>query len=111
MRDYENMSDFDINSSIAEAMGSKKLDSHCNAELLPSLKNVVVTDFGCKDYCNNPSDIMPLVVEARIDLSFGKATVLNMASKGDIYYRTRNIYRAAAVAWLKIKDTENEAAT
>ena len=58
---YDDMSDFEINKEVAKHCGSKKAERHCNASITVSLSRCVVTDFGVKDYCNNPSDAWPII--------------------------------------------------
>jgi hypothetical protein len=53
--------EFDINKRCAELMGSKSNKGHHNAGILISLKNAVITEFGAKNYCNNPSDTWPII--------------------------------------------------
>lgn len=60
--DYENMSDFEINKRVAEALGKFEYVSDHNLEggsavLCDSLR-------ACDeyDYCNNPSDAWPLLL-------------------------------------------------
>ena len=53
--------EFDINKQCAELLGSKSNKSHHNAGILKALRNAVLTDFGVKDYCNNPADTWPII--------------------------------------------------
>lgn len=60
------------------------------------------------DYCNNPSDAWPIIVENKIGVTFLKAeTCVVLANNGDFYARSRNPLRAAMICFLKMKDAEN----
>ena len=110
MKDYNEMSDFEINVLVAEKLGvGAKIEDGC---LFTSKKhageNVIsVTTF--TDYCNNPADMWPLIFENKIDVcfidsanswtSFGLTkNKLLVDSSGD------NPLRAAAIVYLMLKD-------
>ena len=54
-------SEFDINKRCAEILGSKSIEVHPNAKIIESVKYSVMTDFGKRDYCNDPSDAWPII--------------------------------------------------
>jgi len=54
-------SEFDINKRCAEIEGFKCIKSHPNAKIINSVKNSIVTEYGKKDYCTNPSDTWPII--------------------------------------------------
>lgn len=56
MIDYSKMSDFEINAAVSMAMLTRAKN--------PSSKHVVVND-----YCNNPADAWPIIVENRIRIN------------------------------------------
>ena len=57
----EEYSEFDINKRCAEILGSKSIEVHPNAKIIESVKYSVMTDFGKRDYCNDPSDTWPII--------------------------------------------------
>ena len=115
MNKYDEMSDFEINGSIAVRLGSNKCSKHCNASILISLKNAVVTDFGVKDYCNNPADMWPIVFDNDISLISAGGDKGYYANNGYLHhsgsifddtaeYYSENPLRAAAIVFLMMKD-------
>lgn len=92
---YEEMSDFEINCRIhAEVMQISGLNS-----------------FKAKDYCNNPSDAWPIIVENHIAVVPYQYTVpqawptaFGLASK--FTTEDRNPLRAAMIVFLKMQETK-----
>ena len=112
MNDYSEMSDFEINKMVAAKLG---VDAKCeDGCLFTSKKHVgenVISVTAVTDYCNNQSDMWPIIVENKIDVcfidsanswtSFGLTkNKLLVESSGD------NPLRAAAIVYLMIKDEE-----
>lgn len=97
MKNYEEMSDFEINCRVhAEVMQISGLNS-----------------FKAKDYCNNPADAWPIIVEHEIDViqNNGKDCPLAtnsavMMFRGDDVFicQNENPLRAAMVVFLKMNE-------
>lgn len=93
--EYEEMSDFEINCRIhAEVMQISGLNS-----------------FKAKDYCNNPSDAWPIIVENHIavvpyqyTIPQAWPTAFGLASK--FTAEDRNPLRAAMIVFLKMQETK-----
>ncbi len=53
------------------------------------------------DYCNNPSDAWPIILDNMIDISFLKCEQNTaLSSNGDDYVRDKNPLRAAMIIYL-----------
>lgn len=91
MKDYASMSDFEINCRVhAEVMAIAGLDS-----------------FKAKDYCNNPADAWPIIVENRIRVNpvlYTKWMAEDYLE--DISHTGENPLRAAMVVFLMMKEGE-----
>jgi len=96
MTNYDDMSDFQINKAVAEAQGF-------NAYHLED-----------KDYCNNPSDMWPIIVEHNILIRPRPETDIGEPFASDIrgIHVTRcidnnGLLRAAAIVYLKMEEAKN----
>ena len=113
---YETATDFDINKAVAEALGRNIADEQYldygdrdeNIVLSPTMtdKNAGV------DYCNNPSDAWPIILENRISIIFTDIPKIERAEKnyGSGYvqsvvarHRNENPLRAAMIVFLKMQ--------
>ena len=87
---YSELTDFEINKLV----GFKK----------KSIKKGRIDNFYlnfCPDYCNNPSDAWPIILENKIDIAFLKCEPdITVASNGDDYIRDKNPLRAAMIVYL-----------
>lgn len=100
---YEQMSDFEINKSVAELLsvnlGVGSIESGC-----------VVWDesFNEIDYCNNPSDAWPIITENHIHICFGSelTTAKAFTCTELVEVVDKNPLRAAMICFLKMKDAE-----
>ena len=102
----ENMSDFEINKAIACTQGMD----------YSGVTESMVHDYNMRDYCNNPSDMMPLVFELGIELSplFCGEWVASLVNTyeydeepiydGDYQSVHNNPLRAAAIVYLLMRD-------
>ena len=108
MKDYNEMSDFEINKLVAGKLGA---DAKIEDGRLFTSKNhagenaISVTTF--TDYCNNPADMWPLIVENNIWIQ------PDMVGDGywhshceDFWAKDKNPLRSAAIIYLMIKDAE-----
>lgn len=91
--EYEEMSDFEINCRIhAEVMQISGLNS-----------------FKAKDYCNNPSDAWPIIVENHIAVvpyqyTIPQAWPTAFGAASTFTTEDRNPLRAAMIAFLKMRE-------
>jgi len=111
---YEELSDFEVNKAVAEALYPKLLDFDRGGNVLEDGKTIFVLNSGWMDYCNNPSDAEPIIVENRISI------LSNTVMGGGKYWQalderrqfeashTTNRLRAAMIVFLKMKESDNE---
>ena len=117
MMKYEDKSDFEINGMVAVILGSNKCSRNPNSKVLSSLRSMVMTDFGGKDFCNNPSDAWPIIVDNGMDIetphpelgNTGTVTIYN-PSGTDWYIDFKageNPLRAAMIVFLKMREPKS----
>lgn len=97
MKNYEEISDFEINCRVhAEVMQISGLNS-----------------FKAKDYCNNPADAWPIIVEHEIDViqnngqdcALATNSAVMMFRGDDVFIcQHENPLRAAMVVFLKMNE-------
>lgn len=76
MTDYSKMSDFEINKAVAEQLYKEKPSLIVQRDVPSRPAVTVFCDIGdgeivsilCADYCNNPVDAWPIIVENKISL-------------------------------------------
>lgn len=130
MKDYASMSDFEINKLVANSLGNVQVgqvsdeiggsevqytvykNSGLNREGMVNMRPCLIK----KDFCNNPADAWPIIVENGITLAFqdGNWWADNLAywvdgvewSIGGII--GKNPLRAAMIVFLMMKESENE---
>lgn len=115
---YSGLSDFEINKLVAEALGESVTDNQ-SASLKVKSSSVLISSIcggSCeRNYCNNPSDAWPVIIENKISLTYemnewAASTGFNVDSNGITHYRlwemNKNPLRAAMIAFLMIKDVE-----
>ncbi|MGP2833579.1 phage protein NinX family protein [Serratia nevei] len=102
MNDYSKMSDFEIDKAVAEITGdSKPTDEEWGINrIIP-------------DYCNNPSDAWPIIVENKINIEWHewkggefKPYALNNETMKSSY--DDKPLRAAMIVFLMMKDAESK---
>ncbi|MEY0253008.1 phage protein NinX family protein [Morganella morganii] len=127
MNKYRDKSDYEINKLIARLNDGIHIDDEitdidCYIQSQSSPSSVLSCNghisYLIYDFCNNPSDAMPIVIENGISLIFDtgcKAWVAGIAYWVDgcewqISYEVErmNQYRAAMELFLMMKDAENE---
>ncbi|ENG5919642.1 DUF2591 family protein [Serratia marcescens] len=114
MTDYSKMSDYEINWRVAEEKG---LSVDHNASVILPQTYCGHDENGCKyewrmrDYCNNPADAWPIIVENKI-------SIISMHSGGDgwqidagedeefVLHQQSNPLRAAMIVFLMMKEAE-----
>ena len=104
------ISDYEINKRLAEIILGKEIKENNytfrSGESLyydcGTKRNILV-----RDYCNNPSDIMPLVIEHKVHTAFnGKSWYAESWSNGYSRGESENYYKAAALCLIKTLDNE-----
>ncbi|MGJ5663121.1 phage protein NinX family protein [Morganella morganii] len=123
MSKYRDKSDFEINKAVAEVINPGKIFTQAYS-FGDTCGNSVqwiggYAEYIHVDYCNNPSDAMPIVIENGISL-FAPG-LSGMWTAGYVDYETdreygvdnyeainKNPYRAAMEVFLMMKDAENE---
>ncbi|QHJ76733.1 MAG: hypothetical protein [Bacteriophage sp.] len=95
MTDYSKMSDLDINVLVGEIQG---------------FANKIAALNGMRDYCNNPADAWPIIVENKINIDFRDSIkagpMARLCRDNGIYAVDKNPLRAAMIAFLMMKDAE-----
>ena len=105
---FSELSDFEINKLVAEALGDyTPVPEGCESEVLGSVEcyyGKTIGIFQChNDYCNNPNDAWPIILDNRIDLTALKCEPKTwLASNGDFYFRDENPLRAAMIVYLQL---------
>ncbi|MBT0394872.1 DUF2591 family protein [Morganella morganii subsp. morganii] len=126
MNKYRDKSDFEINCQVLATFepdiehmclsNDKKSFYHCGFDGNGFYETTI------PDYCNNPADAMPIIIENKITVAYDKlyetwcAHVGSVMGDGDwdysiepvINYCDDNYYRAAMICFLMMKDAENE---
>lgn len=122
---YEGMSDFDINKRVAELMGArvpKDYESnpylHVNGNSIQQLNmdGTKIEGVLVPDYCNNPSDAWPIILENGISLNkwnpydpYWSADVEHpqpTSTYNTIEIENENPLRAAMICLLKMKEKQ-----
>ena len=113
MKDYSEMSDFEISGYVSMYEHGfswiefdDEMASHvkCGNEGSPGFAIVEV-----KDYCNNPSDAWPIIVDNKIWIQpdmIGDGFWHCMDCNDDIHAKDKNPLRAAMIVYLMMKDGE-----
>lgn len=111
MKDYSNMSDFEVCGYVSMHENGfswiefdDEMASHvkCGNEGSPGFAIVEV-----KDYCNNPSDAMPILIENRISLTWVNGECRASSVKAGYHeFSCGNALRAAMIVYLMMKDEE-----
>ncbi|UVD32335.1 NinX [Vibrio phage vB_VaM_H2] len=102
-KNYEEMSDFEISRNVARALGiGLGLRRVRDNELAVRLKNGII-----KDYCNNPSDAWPIIIENKICINaYGSGDGWSSTTDTSFFVDDDNPLRAAMICFLKMKDNE-----
>lgn len=117
MKNYEEMSDFEINSAVHNALLGKPYELTFNGDGKITWKDkerggvwetgiVQYTKNGLHDYCNNPSDAWPIIVDIKISLTCHQSrgewsAVFNTEN---ICFHANNPLRAAMIVFLKMNE-------
>lgn len=112
---YEDMTDFEINKAVAEALYPDLLNFDRGGNVLDDGKTIFVLNSGWMDYCNTPSDAWPIIVENRIDIrhryteqgeDIAHATALIGDDEDYLFWSSGdNLLRCAMIVFLKMEAT------
>ena len=108
MKNYENMSDFEINAMVSKILfGSSMVDFDCNPfpENCSGFSYETERGFYSFNGCNNPSDAWPIIFENEISLVVVEEGVW-VARFGSVFYESSNPLHAAMMVYLKMKDED-----
>lgn len=102
MNKYRDKSDFEINKAVAVSLSAEfQFDD---------IREKLYTDIFCNteiDYCNNPADAMPIILDNKIDLTHLVGDMV-CAKHKEYWCIRKNPYRAGCEVYLLMKDAENE---
>lgn len=122
MTDYSVLSDFEINKRVFKAvMGAKPLGYPHNADGR-SVGNEANGNYKWYDYCNNPTDAMPIIIENKISIAFDTnenewlawgdfefdQCGWDMINEPTIYCSHANPLRAAMIVFLKMQENNHD---
>ncbi len=114
MTDYSKMSDFEINKLVAEQLYEDKPSLIVQRDVPSRPAVTVFCDIGdgeivsilCADYCNNPADAWPIIVENEISINYWRHGRLEADRYGIHTVEDKNPLRAAMIVFLMMKDAE-----
>ena len=106
---YEEMSDLQINLLVANAVGVDAVEN--SGVVFGAVRHEgsnVVSVIGVVDYCNNPSDAMPILTENKIGFKWvnGSCTASSVL-RGYRESESENPLRAAMIVFLMMEDAKN----
>lgn len=102
---YEEMSDFEINKIVAEALGMELSSDHSGQYV-----GVISRSDGCRpsykhvNFCNNPSDAWPIIMECKIDIQHRDGFNTPCAKHCDLMIANKNPLRAAMIVFLMMQE-------
>lgn len=111
MSDWKNKTDFEINKAVALLVGlSVDSEQHCPH----GRDGVVLCHDECGisvaiDYCDNPFDAWPIIIENNISIRLRRGMFKNenycnpIARSGNVWCSDKNALRAAMIVFLKLK--------
>ena len=115
MSDYSELSYFEINKRVAEALGFDVVNEQINEVVgeMWVIKNGRGVRNGLPNYCSNPADAWPLILESGIGIkqNFSNDDWLASPRKyddGHMMQIDENPLRAAMIVYLMMKEREHE---
>ena len=118
MKNYKEMSDFEINRIVAIKLGHKSY--HEDGSYTNDGRNVTVKGNGIIGWfnpCNNPSDAWPIIVKNKISLITDETTnewttgrIIDFTDETAYKYNTQDLkpLRSAMITFLMMKEKEQE---
>lgn len=110
MMNYEGMSDFEINKRVAINRGGYQGHvEHMQHGVKESDRASHGLLFTERDYCNNPSDAWPIVIQNKVTVFSPNDThddSLWMAELGEFSHFSINPLRAAMIVFLMMRDEQ-----
>lgn len=121
MKNYEEMSDFEINNNVAKALGLdiKEYQDRSGSMVWFTVKNKEGNDYfdyiDYKDFCNKPEDAWPIITENKISIMFDSTDTryeggyyewcdaISSCQKFGIQHQS-NPLRAAMIVFLKMNE-------
>lgn len=104
--DYSKLSDFEINKLVAKTIGA--VDVRQLKNMINEVYCKIDGKRSFKDFCNNPSDAWPIIVENKISIwSQGSSSDLFCAfwqSEENLKHTSDNPLRAAMIVYLMMQD-------
>ena len=118
MNKYSDKSDYEINKLIARLNDGIHIDDEitdidCYIQSQSSPSSVLSCNghisYLIYDFCNNPSDAMPIIIENGISMvRVNNEWSARQFNNHCIEVNDSNYYRAAMICFLMMKDAENE---
>ncbi|MGJ3349460.1 phage protein NinX family protein [Morganella sp. Je.2.23] len=107
MNKYRDKSDFEINKAVAIALGAYEVATDIFIDKNRRYEFDKPKSQFFFDPCNNPADAMPIIIENGISMiKSSGGWICCHGAAGVIEHE--NLYRAAMICFLMIKDAENE---
>ena len=105
---YETMSDNELNTMVADLRGGYAGNVHGSESKVkvsdPDSGGLFYTEV---DYCNNPSDAWPIVMEYKIDIQHRDGFNTPCAKHCEHMYPDKNPLRAAMVVFLMMQESKS----
>lgn len=112
MNKYRDKSDFEINKAVAEIVHQGKTFTHAYSfgDTCGSSVQWIggYAEYIHVDYCNNPTDAMPIIIENGISSLFNGDEWICSALDGEFLSINENLYRAAMEVLMMMTEAENE---
>lgn len=112
---YEEMSDFEINSAAYNFalslgydltfLGDDVIEWRKDGDVITTVK-VDYTKNGLRDYCNNPSDAWPIIMENKIDVQHRDGFNVPCAKHCEHMSAHKHPLRAAMIVYLMMQEAK-----
>ena len=107
---YEEMSDFEINKCVAEAVGMELSSDHSGAYVGVVWRSIGSRpNYGHANYCNNPSDAWPIVLANKIWIQpdmIGDGLWHCYDCESEFLSKHKNPLRAAMIVFLMMQEQD-----
>lgn len=104
--DYRKMSDFEINKMVAIILGKDLMPDDCQEFGLSGFTEVMLRSGDYKDYCNNPADAWPIIVDNSIGIKKQSNGIWVASRHGGMYPQYHeNPLRAAMIVFLMMQES------